>query len=61
MTEVRATTYGLVGNVGADLGNVLVGNVRLEDVGQVLDGALEVTLVVLKQLGHVVAREADVS
>jgi hypothetical protein len=51
----------LVGNVGADLGNVLVGNVRLEDVGQVLDGALEVTLVVLKQLGHVVAREADVS
>lgn len=51
----------LVGDLKADLGNVLLGNVRLEYVRQVLDRALEVALVVLEQLGHVVALQARVS
>lgn len=58
-SPLQRATHRLVGDLGANLGNGLLGHVRLEDETEVLDSALEVTLVVLEQLRHVVARKTD--
>lgn len=57
-SSIRNKTYRLVGDILAKLLNGLLAHVGLENVTQVLDRSLEVTLVVLEQLRHVVALEA---